>query len=130
MPNCGVQINRRDSRMADEREGRPRSESRTRDRGSDRPSGEAGGDRDRERDREPDREGAEPASLLVRNISYRVRAEDLKQLFNRYGEVRDVYIPQVRKFFVVHFRIALIFKSFALVFAGFLQQKASWVCFH
>lgn len=33
-------------------------------------------------------------SLLVRNISYNVRAEELRSLFNRYGEVRDVYIPQ------------------------------------
>jgi len=34
-------------------------------------------------------------SLLVRNVSYRVRPDELKRIFSRYGDVRDVYIPEV-----------------------------------
>ncbi|OWZ23884.1 DNA replication licensing factor [Phytophthora megakarya] len=33
-------------------------------------------------------------SLLVRNISRRLRPEDIRKEFERYGEVRDVYIPK------------------------------------
>ncbi|CAH0477072.1 unnamed protein product [Peronospora belbahrii] len=33
-------------------------------------------------------------SLLVRNISRRLRPEDLRKEFERYGEIRDVYIPK------------------------------------
>ncbi|TDH70751.1 uncharacterized protein CCR75_005101 [Bremia lactucae] len=33
-------------------------------------------------------------SLLVRNISHRLRPEDIRKEFERYGEVRDVYIPK------------------------------------
>lgn len=46
--------------------------------------------------------GNEPTpttSLLVRNISYRVRAQEIRRVFSQYGEVRDVYIPQVRYIF-------------------------------
>jgi RNA recognition motif-containing protein len=32
-------------------------------------------------------------SLLVRNLSYRTTAVDLKNCFNKFGDVRDVYIP-------------------------------------
>lgn len=35
----------------------------------------------------------EPASLLVRNVSFRVSPEELRKVFEKYGEVRDVYIP-------------------------------------
>lgn len=60
---------------------------RDRDRGGDR-----GGDRSRTR-----RGGGEQmsTSLLVRNLSFHVRTDELKRLFNKYGEVRDVYIPEV-----------------------------------
>nr|AGE46077.1 arginine/serine-rich splicing factor SCL30 transcript III [Zea mays] len=33
-------------------------------------------------------------SLLVRNIPLSVRAEDLRVPFERFGPVRDVYIPK------------------------------------
>ncbi|CAI5705005.1 unnamed protein product [Peronospora effusa] len=33
-------------------------------------------------------------SLLVRNISRRLRPEDIRKEFESYGEVRDVYIPK------------------------------------
>ncbi len=97
----------------DRRDARPRSESRGRgggdyrrgggDRGGDdynRRGGDdyrrGGGDRDYrggggggfKRDR-----GS--SSLLVRNISYRVRADELRRIFSYYGEIRDVYIPTV-----------------------------------
>jgi len=39
-----------------------------------------------------DRHGS-TCSLLVRNLSYSVRPEDIKALFSRYGDIRDVYIP-------------------------------------
>ena len=57
---------------------------------------ERGGDRDRRsqsRGSRPD--GGETTSLLIRNLSYRVRADEIRRLMVRYGEVRDVYIPQV-----------------------------------
>jgi RNA recognition motif-containing protein len=37
--------------------------------------------------------------LLVRNLSYRVRADEIRRIFTRYGDIRDVYIPQVGAFF-------------------------------
>jgi RNA recognition motif-containing protein len=33
-------------------------------------------------------------SLLVRNISYKTREDDLKDAFGKFGEVRDVYMPR------------------------------------
>lgn len=69
------------------------------------------GDRDREHDNERDNDrdngrgrsnsrdkrDQDTVSLLVRNVSYRVRTDELKRVFSRYGEVRDVYIPLVSK---------------------------------
>lgn len=43
----------------------------------------------------PTRDGGATTSLLVRNLSYRVTADEIRRLFTRYGDVRDVYIPQV-----------------------------------
>lgn len=37
--------------------------------------------------------GSNPVSLLVRNLSYRSGAFELKEQFGRYGDIRDVYIP-------------------------------------
>uniref|UniRef100_A0AAV1V431 RRM domain-containing protein n=1 Tax=Peronospora matthiolae TaxID=2874970 RepID=A0AAV1V431_9STRA len=33
-------------------------------------------------------------SLLVRNVSHRLRSEDIRKEFEQYGQVRDVYIPR------------------------------------
>lgn len=33
------------------------------------------------------------ASLLVRNLSYRVTSDEIRRMMTKYGEVRDVYIP-------------------------------------
>ena len=33
-------------------------------------------------------------SLKVDNLTYRTNVEDLKRIFNKYGEVGDVYIPR------------------------------------
>uniref|UniRef100_K3WQC2 RRM domain-containing protein n=1 Tax=Globisporangium ultimum (strain ATCC 200006 / CBS 805.95 / DAOM BR144) TaxID=431595 RepID=K3WQC2_GLOUD len=33
-------------------------------------------------------------SLLVRNVSRRLRPEDVRKEFERFGDVRDVYIPK------------------------------------
>lgn len=90
-----------------------REEDRTRDEREDR-----GGRYDDERDDENerfrerrddnesnDREGRErktvkrgsgelcPQSLLVRNVSYRVTTGEIRNMMEKYGEVRDVYIP-------------------------------------
>ena len=68
---------------------------------SSRPPEKQMGDRGRERDRERSQsrgsrpDGGETTSLLIRNLSYRVRADEIRRLMVRYGEVRDVYIPQV-----------------------------------
>jgi len=43
---------------------------------------------------ERDRDQVLTTSLLVRNVSYRVRPDELKRIFSRYGDVRDVYIPE------------------------------------
>lgn len=53
--------------------------------GSDR--GSRGGDRDRVG-------GAERVSLLVRNLPMDMRLEELRQRFEKYGEVRDIYMPR------------------------------------
>jgi RNA recognition motif-containing protein len=71
---------------------RYRERSESRGRGGPRGGGERGPDRGGERENIP------TTSLLVRNISYRVRSDELRRLFSRYGEVRDVYIPEVFSF--------------------------------
>ncbi|KAL6755322.1 hypothetical protein V8C86DRAFT_2679070, partial [Haematococcus lacustris] len=40
--------------------------------------------------------GDEPerVSLLVRNLPLDVRQEDVRDMFQRYGEVRDIYLPK------------------------------------
>jgi RNA recognition motif-containing protein len=53
-------------------------------------------ERDRSRSRDSRAEGA-TTSLLIRNLSYRVRADEIRRLMIRYGEVRDVYLPQVNR---------------------------------
>lgn len=50
--------------------------------------------RDEGRDAPRDR-NTETCSLLVRNLSYNVRPEEIRRIFIRYGEIRDVYIPTV-----------------------------------
>ena len=69
---------------------RERRRSRSRDRDRDRGSG---GDSFR-KGRPPNIEGM--MSLKVDNLSYRITPEDLKPLFERYGEVGDIYIPRDR----------------------------------
>ncbi|KAJ3049687.1 hypothetical protein HK097_009352 [Rhizophlyctis rosea] len=55
--------------------------------------------RDRGRDREPRRGGGAggsdmPKSLFVRGLADGTRPEDLLAAFNRYGNVKDVYLPK------------------------------------
>eukprot|EP00624_Nannochloropsis_granulata_P005747 evm.model.NODE_40933_length_5212_cov_14.053722.1 len=57
---------------------------RDRDRGRDR--------RSRSRDRGGDRR-EKRVSLLVRNLAFDTRVEDIRRLFDKYGDVKDVYIP-------------------------------------
>mmetsp|Transcript_51963 Transcript_51963/g.89449 ORF Transcript_51963/g.89449 Transcript_51963/m.89449 type:complete len:83 (+) Transcript_51963:45-293(+) len=39
--------------------------------------------------------GGEPGkSVLVRNLSYRSRMEDIRYAFEKFGDVRDVYMPR------------------------------------
>jgi RNA recognition motif-containing protein len=63
------------------------------DRGVERERGEA--DKSDERGRAERKRYGETsaASLLVRNVSYRVSPEEIRRLMEKYGEVRDVYIP-------------------------------------
>ena len=51
--------------------------------------------RDAPRDK---RDGGETCSLLVRNLSYNVRPDEIRRIFIRYGDIRDVYIPTVSAF--------------------------------
>lgn len=74
--------------------GRARSNSRDRrdggrDGGRDERDGGRGGGRDSGRD------ASGTVSLLVRNLSYRVTADEIRRVFSRYGDTRDVYIPVV-----------------------------------
>lgn len=92
-----------------------RDEDRTRDERDDRAGGRSYDDeredneryRDRkdERDERDEREERDrktvkrgsgelcPQSLLVRNVSYRVTTGEIRNMMEKYGEVRDVYIP-------------------------------------
>ncbi len=85
-----------DIKMGDR--GRERTRSGSRSRG--------GNDRGDRSERGMPSEGT--CSLLVRNISYRVRAEELRSAFARYGEVRDVYIPEASKHFLFVFNAYFI----------------------
>ncbi|CAL4931323.1 unnamed protein product [Urochloa decumbens] len=42
-------------------------------------------------------ENRDSFSLLVLNVSFRTTADDLLPLFNRYGDVVDIYIPRDRR---------------------------------
>lgn len=51
--------------------------------------------RDRDRDRDRGRDSGVPGkvSLLVRNLTFRTRVDDVKRIFTDFGDVRDVYLP-------------------------------------
>lgn len=68
-----------------DRSDRGRGDSRADSRGDDKGSRNGGG--------KDETDGT--TSLLVRNLSYRVRADEIRRIFVRYGDIRDVYIPQV-----------------------------------
>eukprot|EP01038_Epipyxis_sp_PR26KG_P004978 gene4978-6961_t len=51
------------------------------------------GDRKESRAERESRTTGTTCSLLVRNLSYTIRAEEIKKIMNKYGDVRDVYIP-------------------------------------
>ncbi|KAH6776958.1 SC35-like splicing factor 28 [Perilla frutescens var. frutescens] len=70
---------------------RPRSRSRSRSR-SHSPARRKLYDEPRERRR--DRRSPAPSGLLVRNISLSSRPEDLRVPFERFGPVKDVYLPK------------------------------------
>jgi RNA recognition motif-containing protein len=58
------------------------------------------GDRRDDYDRRDRREAnRDPPSLLVRNLSFKIRSDDLREAFSKFGKVRDVYIPEVSFFF-------------------------------
>lgn len=81
---------------------------RSRSRSRDRYHRSRSRDRDRYRERDRDRRGSESfgsrrppniqgmVSLKVDNLSYRITPEELKPIFERYGEVGDIYIPRDR----------------------------------
>jgi RNA recognition motif-containing protein len=45
---------------------------------------------------EGEKKAEETTSLLVRNVPYGTRPDDLRELFSKYGEIKDIYIPMVR----------------------------------
>lgn len=79
-----------------------RSRSRDRDRYYRERDRDGGRDRDRDRGRGGDFGNRRPpniqgmVSLKVDNLSYRISPEELKPIFERYGEVGDIYIPRDR----------------------------------
>ena len=70
--------------------GRPRAGGAGALTAGDRRRGEREG---REREQERARSNMERISLLVRNIGDRTDSRDLREAFERYGHVKDVYIP-------------------------------------
>ena len=80
---------------------------RSRSRSRDRYHRSRSRDRDRYRERDRDRRGSDfgsrrppniqgMVSLKVDNLSYRISPDELKPIFERYGEVGDIYIPRDR----------------------------------
>lgn len=59
----------------------------------DRGRGGYGREDSRERDRGRDSGVPGKVSLLVRNLTFRTRVDDVKRIFNEFGDVRDVYLP-------------------------------------
>lgn len=107
--NAGREIDNEERDRDEERErdragGRRRNSESERDddRGRERGARDGGrGDRSDERSRSRTRRGRGggeqmTTSLLVRNLSFHVRGDELKRLFSKHGEVRDVYIPEVK----------------------------------
>ena len=85
---------RRRSRSPDRRGSPPRrGYSRSPRRGGGYRSPPRGGREGREREQERARSNMERISLLVRNIGDRTDSRDLREAFERYGHVKDVYIP-------------------------------------
>ena len=41
----------------------------------------------------PKNPGAPNASIFIKNLPYEVREDDLKDVFTKFGRLRDVYIP-------------------------------------
>mmetsp|Transcript_8488 Transcript_8488/g.16911 ORF Transcript_8488/g.16911 Transcript_8488/m.16911 type:complete len:225 (+) Transcript_8488:125-799(+) len=70
---------------------RSRSRSRSGDRFRDRSPPRGGGRRSPPRGGRGG--GDEKISLLVRNISDRIDPEDLRDLFSKYGVIKDIYVP-------------------------------------
>lgn len=67
----------------------------SRDRGRGGYGREDSRERDRDRGRDSGRDSGVPGkvSLLVRNLTFRTRVDDVKRLFTEFGDVRDVYLP-------------------------------------
>lgn len=74
--------------------GRDRYENRGRYGGDRYGSGDRRGGRDRESSGPPDI--SDTYSLLVLNITFQTKPQDLKPLFEKYGKVVDCYIPRDR----------------------------------
>ncbi len=70
---------------------RGRSASRSRS-----PAGETRARRDSRDGGERGRGGEDKGtrSLIVRNVAYTVDKHELKDVFSKYGDIRDVYIPE------------------------------------
>lgn len=86
-----VQLSSSTGKMS--RRSRSRSRSHSRERRRSRSRSRERGDPYRNR-RPPNIEGM--ISLKVDNLSYRVTPEELKPLFEKYGEVGDIYLPRDR----------------------------------
>jgi RNA recognition motif-containing protein len=73
-----------------------RENSRGREDSRDRRDGSRGRDGSRDRGRNAKKGSGETSttSLLVRNLSFRVTANDIRDMMEKYGKVRDVYIPR------------------------------------
>lgn len=86
------QDNRRDS--SDERDRERDQDDRRDDRRED--DNREGRDEDANNNEEGEKKRDGPTtSLLVRNIAFGLRSDDVRKLFADFGEIRDVYIPLV-----------------------------------
>lgn len=93
-PNRSGSMDRRnDSR--DRRDGsRGREDSRDGSRGRADSRDRRGGSRERGGNPRKGSGETSTTSLLVRNLSYRVSADEIREKMEKYGKVRDVYIPR------------------------------------
>jgi len=74
---------------------------------------------------QPNQSSTQTTSLLVRNFSQDTRPDEIREIFSRYGKIRDVYLPQV----ILDSFSSFILSHDSLQYLGLFQPKATRICF-